>query len=94
MKEDLRSYEVQKKEYIKIVPDYVEFVYDSFGISRAEISLTNLTQNWIAFKIRINAAEYYNVNPTQGQISSLDSVIINITSKWNLFKVNSITNIG
>lgn len=80
--------EFETNKLIRIVPENVEFVYDSFGISRAEISLTNLTPNWIAFKVKINAREYYNVQPTSGQISPGNSIIINITPRWDFFKVN------
>ena len=74
---------------IHIMPDQVEFVYDSFGVSQAEISITNNMKNWIAFKILTNAEKFYIVEQTTGQIPPLESLTINISAKWDYFKTSN-----
>ncbi len=42
----------QKKEkQVRVEPETVEFVYDSLGVSQAENSLNNRSNEWVAFKV-------------------------------------------
>jgi len=76
-----------KIQEIQIIPNCVEFLYDSLGISQAEISLNNTSNNWFVFKVKTNAPEYFIVRPNQGQIPPNENIIISVSAKYERFTV-------
>lgn len=84
----------RKVQHLRVSPDKVQFFYDNSAISQAENLLINNTRNWIAFRVRTNAPDFYIVRPNQGKIAPNDSTKLVVSVHWKAQQVLFLRRIG
>ncbi len=78
---------------MSIPNNYIEVLPDKIILSRqfnqtfyeAKLSLTNLLDSYVVFKVYINKSSQYSSNPSTGFIKPKDSVNINIKRLEKVF---------
>lgn len=83
-------------KYIDVFPDKIRLskTYEQ-NFYEARITLTNLTNSYIVFKVYINKSTIYSANPSSSYIKPKESITISVKRLEKVkLPINSIFDIG
>ena len=72
------------EKLVAIEPPQVSFMYNSKEVSPTTITITNISNSPVAFKVKTNAAQSYIVKPNLYQLPPGEKVIVSITPKSDI----------
>eukprot|EP00830_Metopus_es_P013658 TRINITY_DN3391_c0_g1_i1.p1 TRINITY_DN3391_c0_g1~~TRINITY_DN3391_c0_g1_i1.p1 ORF type:complete len:280 (+),score=52.69 TRINITY_DN3391_c0_g1_i1:32-871(+) len=71
----------KKEPLIEIDTKELVFTYENQIVTPIEIKLRNISPNWVLFKVKTSARNFYNVSPSQYHIASKGIVSVTIKAK-------------